>query len=57
MSTDDSLGVALYGDFRKIAEPGAVHSQLASLFVVIAGYCEELLATNLLASSQNPRFA
>ena len=53
----DHDGLAMYGDFCKVVEPRKLFSQLASFFVVIAGYRKDLLAANLLAVLQNLRLA
>lgn len=41
--------LAMYGDFRKVAEPRELLGQLAKLFVVISRHRKDLLAANLLA--------
>ena len=45
----DHDGLAMYGDFRKVAKPRELLGQLANLFVVIARHRKDLLAANLLA--------
>ena len=50
-------GLAMYGDFRKVAEPRELLGQLANLFVVIARHRKDLLAANLLAVLQSPHLA
>jgi hypothetical protein len=45
----DHDGLAMYGDFRKVAEPRELLGQLANLFVVIARHRKDLPAANLLA--------
>ena len=47
-------GLAMYTDFRKIAEPKELLGQLANLFVVIAGHRKDFLAANLQHAS-SPR--
>jgi hypothetical protein len=53
----DHDGLAMYGDFRKVAEPRELLGQLANLFVVITRHCKDLLAANLLAVLQSLRLA
>ena len=48
-------GLAMYRDFRKVAEPRELLGQLANLFVVIARHRKDLLAANLLAVLQSLR--
>src|ERR1700690_4295581 len=48
----DHDGLAMYGDFRKVAEPRELLGQLANLFVVITRHRKDLLAANLLAVSR-----
>jgi len=50
-------GLAMYRDFRKVAEPRELLGQLASLFVVIARHRKDFLAANLLAVLQSLRLA
>ena len=50
-------GLAMYRDFRKVAEPRELIGQLANLFVVIARHRKDFLAANLLAVLQNPLLA
>ena len=50
-------GLAMYRDFRKVAEPRELLGQLANLFVVIARHRKDLLAANLLAVLQSLRRA
>src|SRR3984893_12918376 len=53
----DHDGLAMYGDFRKVAEPRELLGQLANLFVVISRHRKDLLAANLLAVLQRFRLA
>ena len=53
----DHDGLAMYGDFRKVAEPRELLGQLANLFVVITRHRKDLLAANLLAVLQSLRLA
>lgn len=53
----DHDGLAMYGDFRKVAEPGELLGQLANLFVVISRHRKDFLAANLLAVLQSPHLA
>ena len=53
----DHDGLAMYGDFRKVAEPREHLGQLANLFVVITRHRKDLLAANLLAVLQSLRLA
>lgn len=53
----DHDGLAIYGDFRKVAEPRELLGQLANLFVVITRHRKDLLAANLLAVLQSLRLA
>ena len=53
----DHDGLAMWGDFRKVAEPRELLGQLANLFVVIARHRKDLLAANLLAVLQSLRLA
>jgi hypothetical protein len=53
----DHDGLAMYGDFPKVAEPRELLGQLANLLVVIARHREDLLAANLLAVLQSPHLA
>ena len=53
----DHDGLAMYGDFRKVAEPRELLGQLANLFVVIARHRKDLPAANLLAVLQSPHLA
>jgi hypothetical protein len=53
----DHDGLAMYGDFRKVAEPRELLGQLANLFVVISRHRKDLLAANLLAVLQSPHLA
>jgi len=53
----DHDGLAMYGDFRKVAEPRELLSQLANLLVVIAPHRKDLPAANLLAVFQSPHLA
>ena len=50
-------GLAMYRDFRKVAQPRELLGQLANLFVVITRHCKDLLAANLLAALQSLRLA
>ena len=50
-------GLAMYGDFRKVAEPRELLGQLANLLVVITRHRKDLLAANLLAVLQSLRLA
>ena len=50
-------GLAMYRDFRKVAEPRELLGQLANLFVVISRHRKDLLAANLLAVLQRFRLA
>jgi hypothetical protein len=50
-------GLAMYGDFRKVAEPRELLGQLANLFVVITRHRKDFLAANLLAVLQSLRLA
>ena len=49
----DHDGLAMYGDFRKVAEPRELLGQLANLFVVIARHRKDFLAANLLSVLQS----
>ena len=51
----DHDGLAVYGDFRKVAEPREPLGQLTNLFVLITRHRKDLLATNLLALLQSLR--
>ena len=53
----DHDGLAIYGDFRKVAEPREHLGQLANLFVVITRHRKDFLAANLLAVLQSLHFA
>ena len=53
----DHDGLAMYGDFGKVAEPRELLGQLANLFVVISRHRKDLLAANLLAVLQRFRLA
>lgn len=53
----DYDGPAMYGDFRKVAEPRELLGEIANLFVVIARHCKDFLAPNLLAVLQSLRLA
>ena len=53
----DHDGLAMWGDFRKVAEPRELLGQLADLFVVIARLRKDLPAANLLAALQSLHFA
>ena len=53
----DHDGLAMYGDFRKITEPGELLGQLANLLVVISRDRKGLLAANLLTVLQRFRLA
>src|SRR5580658_10582903 len=53
----DHDGLAMYGDFRKVAEPRELLGQLANLFVVIARHRKDFLAANLLAVLQSLHLA
>ena len=53
----DHDGLAMYGDFRKVAEPRKLLGHLANLFVVIARHRKDLLAANLLAMLQSSHLA
>jgi hypothetical protein len=53
----DHDGLAMYGDFRKVAEPRELLGQLANLFVVITRHRKDLPAANLLALLQSLRLA
>lgn len=53
----DHDGLAMYGDFRKVAEPRELLGQLANFFVVITRYRKDLLAANLLAVLKSLRLA
>ena len=53
----DHDGLAMYGDFRKVAEPTELVGQLANLFVVITRHRIDFLAANLLAVLQSLRLA
>ena len=53
----DHDGSAMYGDFRKVAEPREHLGQLANLFVVITRHRKDFLAANLLAVLQRFRLA
>ena len=53
----DHDGLAMYGDFRKVAEPRELLGQLANLFVVITRHRKDLLAANLFAVLQSLRLA
>jgi hypothetical protein len=50
-------GLAMYGDFRKVAEPRELLGQLANLLVVITRHRKDVLAANLLAVLQSFRLA
>src|SRR6266568_4127973 len=50
-------GLAMYGDFRKVAEPRELLGQLANLFVVITRHRKDFLAANLLAVLLSVRLA
>jgi hypothetical protein len=50
-------GLAMYGDFRKVAEPRELLGQLANLLVVITRHRKDVLAANLLAVLQGLRLA
>ena len=50
-------GLAMYGDFRKVAEPRELLGQLANLFVMITRHRKDFLAANLLAALQRFRIA
>jgi hypothetical protein len=50
-------GLAVYRDFRKVAEPRGLLGQLANMFVVIARHRQDFLAANLLAVLQSLRLA
>jgi hypothetical protein len=47
-------GLAMYGDFRKVAEPRELLGQLANLPVVIVRHRKDLFAANLLADGVTP---
>ena len=49
--------LAMYGDFRKVAEPRELLGQLANLFVVITRHRKDFLAANLLSVLQSLRLA
>jgi len=49
----DHDGLAMYGEFRKVAEPRELVGQLANLFVVITRHRKDFLAANLLAVLQS----
>ena len=53
----DHDGLAMYGDFRKVAEPRELLGQLANLFIVISRHRKDFLAANLLAVLQRFRLA
>jgi len=53
----DHDGLAMYGDFRKVAEPREILGQLANLFVVITRHGKDFLPANLLAVLQSLRVA
>src|SRR5580704_16693838 len=53
----DHDGLAMYGDFRKVAEPRELLGQLANLLVVITRHRKDVLAANLLAVLQGLRLA
>ena len=53
----DHDGLAMYGDFRKVAEPRELLGQFANLFVVISRHRKDFLAANLLAVLQSFRLA
>ena len=53
----DHDGLAMYGDFRKVAEPRELLGQLANLFIVISRHRKDCLAANLLAVLQRFRLA
>ena len=53
----DHDGLAMYGDFRKVAQPREFLGQLANLFVVIARHRKDLPAANLLAVFQSRHLA
>ena len=50
-------GLAMYRDFRKVAEPRELLGQLANLFIVISRHRKDFLAANLLAVLQRFRLA
>jgi len=50
-------GLAMYGDFRKVAEPRELLGQLANLLVVITRHRKDVFAANLLAVLQGLRLA
>jgi hypothetical protein len=50
-------GLAMYRDFRKVAEPRELLGKLANLFVVITRHRKDLLAASLLAVLQSLRLA
>jgi len=50
-------GLAMYRDFRKVAEPRELLGQLANLFIVISRHRKDYLAANLLAVLQRFRLA
>ena len=53
----DHDGLAMYGDFCKVAEPREHLGQVANLFVVITRHRKDFLAANLLAVLQSLRLA
>ena len=53
----DHDGLAMYGDFRKVAEPRELLRQFANLSVVITRHRKDLLAATLLAVLQSLRLA
>ena len=53
----DHDGLAMYRDFRKVAEPGELLGEPSNLFVVIARHRKDLLAANLPAVLQSLRLA
>ena len=50
-------GLAMYRDFRKVAEPRELLGQLANLFIVISRHRKDFLAANLVAVLQRFRLA
>jgi hypothetical protein len=50
-------GLAMYRDFRKVAQPRELLGQLANLFIVISRHRKDFLAANLLAVLQSFRLA
>jgi hypothetical protein len=53
----DHDGLAIYGDFRKVAEPRELLGYLSNLLVVIPWHRKDLPAPNLLAVLQSPDLA